>query len=109
MRTNTNMSNDSNNNKLDFHYIKSSSFQTHYVDGVNGSLIGNGNVSFNFFVERSPIPNKITVADNDIMEVTGKNGIIREVQASIILNQDMAKQLYGWLGSFIEDKKDDHE
>ena len=91
-----------------FHLIKSPHFQTLRVDGVVGNLSPSG-LSLTFFVERGAIPNMMTYEVKDSGELgkltaaQGKNGIVRELQSSLVMDVDSARSLVELLGKMLKD------
>lgn len=92
---------------IDFHYIKSNSFRVVHCDGVWGGATPRGYIAMSVFSERAPIPTVVTqeVKDNRLIEPPvikdGKKGIVREVDAEVIMDLEMAKSLVAWLQQHI--------
>jgi len=97
--------------EMDFHYLKMSSYHSYHVDGVFGGLAPNGNLYMELFIERLPTPqivkHKITggVLGDEISR-TGKSGIIREIEAGLVLDMRIARTLRDWLDTRIKESDD---
>ena len=93
--------------EFDVHYVKSNDFKTCLSTGAIGGVTPNGLIDINFFVDRNPIPKKITYKiengklGSDI-ETEGKEGSIREVTTGIIMDLNTAKSLINWLDEKIK-------
>ncbi|MFC1587501.1 hypothetical protein ACFL54_04245, partial [Planctomycetota bacterium] len=76
------------------HYIKSNFFRAMHADGFWGGVAGNGKIHMSPYSERTPIPtrtwNEVTENNTLGMEIEGqrdgKVGIVREVDAEIIMD-----------------------
>jgi len=88
-------------------YIKSASFRVIYADGAYGGVTPRGVIHFAFYNERHPIPRgtKIEVAENDLVirEVVTetREGVVREIETSVMMQLQPAKEFYAWLGERI--------
>jgi hypothetical protein len=83
-------------------YIKTNSYRSYYADGIFGGLTPNGKVYAEFFIQRSVTPKTITykVQDGilkDEVERTGKEGMVREIEAGVIMDIKTAKIFKDWL------------
>lgn len=83
-------------------YIKTNSYRSYYADGIFGGLTPNGKVYVEFFLQRSVTPETITykVEDGiltDEIERKGKEGIVREIEAGVIIDIKTAKIFKDWL------------
>jgi len=90
--------------ELCFHYIKGEYFRTIHVDGVHGGATPQGKVQMSVFSERFPIPQTTvaTLTETGLVEEirakrVSKEGIIREVEANLILDRHIAKSIGKWL------------
>src|SRR6266567_4154239 len=99
--------------KIKFHYIKSNFFRTVRSDGVIGGLNPHADIVMNFYSERQPIPTEVVheIKPDTMMlgsEVGRKmrEGIVREVEISISMNEVIATALRDWLSDRI---KETHE
>ena len=92
-----------------FHYIKSSGFRTVYVDGAIGSVTPAGNVHCAIYSERPAIP-RTTYHDLDEQHrivdegtvVDSRNGIVREMQADLVMSKETAQSLALWLSAILK-------
>lgn len=95
------------NEKITFHYIKNQGFRVLHVDGCIGSITPQGNIHLSVFSERPAIPRELThkLTDNhevgEIVERVSREGIVREMDADLILTLNTAKNIYQWLGEKI--------
>ncbi len=94
---------------LDFHYLKTPSFRSYHVDGALGGFTPSGDLYMELFVERYPTPQTVRYKlspegrlEGEISR-TGKDGIIREVEAAIIMNMNTATTLRDWLDKRIKE------
>ena len=94
---------------VDTHYIKNSQFQTFFSTGIFGGVTPNRFIDLNFYVDRGPIPKKITFeVDSESGNVTGelerdsKEGIIREVHCGVLIDVGLAKNMIEWLDEKIK-------
>jgi hypothetical protein len=91
------------------HYIKSNYFRVIHMDGAWGSVTPSGNaIQMVVFSHRLPIPKVMTheiAPDGSIVgdrEVTTLVGIVREMEAAMILDLQTAKNLHKWLSDKID-------
>lgn len=93
-------------NEVEFHYIKAAGFRVIHADGVWGGPTPRGYISMSFFSERIPIPRRLVyeVPKSGIIagnappkETETKQGIIREVEADIMVDLETAKSMLVWL------------
>ena len=96
--------------QIEFHYIKSPAFRTVHVDGVFGGLrpTGEASLAIAVFSERLPIPQRVTVAIDEgkvgaEIERVSRRGIVRELDAELIMSMTTAQTLYDWLGTKLEE------
>jgi len=87
-----------------FHYIKANFFRVMYVDGVIGTVGLNGkDIRMEVYNERVPIPLQTThqvAPDGELgiqISQAARPGIVREVEAELILDIEAAKVLSAWL------------
>lgn len=98
---------------LKFDYIKSNYFRVIHVDGVWGGVTPNLNIQMALFNERNAIPRQIvhevkpdgTIGHELPEKRDGRDTIVREIEASLIMDVQTAKVLIGWL----QDKVDQLE
>jgi hypothetical protein len=92
-------------NTLKFHYIKSTLFRVVHVDGLYGGPTPKGDIQLTFYNERVAIPQQtaqVLNADGTLgPEVAegriGREGIVRELEVSAILDVETARGLRDWL------------
>ncbi len=92
-----------------FHYLKSDFFRVLHVDGVHGGISPRGQIQMAVFNERLPIPQQSVykLVDGGLGEEISderiqKEGIIREVEAELLMSVDTARSLVAWLKEKIE-------
>lgn len=100
-----------------FHLIKSPRFQSLRVDGAFGRISPNG-LDLSFFVERVAIPQQIThEVESDgtlgkLVGAQGKGGMVRELQAGIVMDLKSAEILHRQLGEMLsnldQNTEDEH-
>jgi len=91
--------------EIKFHYIKSQYFRAIHVDGFIGGVTPNLDIHMALFNERSPIPQesvyRITeegkLADEIMDRRKSREGIVREVEADLIMKLEKAQALVEWL------------
>ena len=94
--------------EIEFHYLKSPSFRMIHVDGAYGGVTPRGLIVAHLFSERPPIPQQLihsVTPDGKLGSETrkvGKEGVIREVEAGIILDVREATSLVKWLQQKID-------
>lgn len=105
--------------KIIVNYCKSPQYRTIHVDGAFGGVTPMGRtISIAFFSERNSLPDTVYVpimADedgsprismgNDRDRDNARPGIMREVEANIILDLEAAEQLKEWLAVRVEKLK----
>ena len=100
---------------LDIHYIKTASYRTYHVDGVFGGATASGQIYAEFFVQRPVTPQTIRYAVTpegmiaDELSQEGKSGIVREIEAGIVMDVSMAIALKDWLEKSIKVANDMEE
>jgi hypothetical protein len=91
--------------KVKIHYIKTPQFRNIFISGVyGGGALGINKIYMGLFSDRMPFP-QITVSNVENGMVTSENnsekiskdGIIRDVEANVILDLATAKILVNWL------------
>ncbi len=93
--------------EMDVHYIKTNSYRTFHVDGIYGGITPNGKIYAELFIQRSATPKlvKHKVTDSglgDVISKEGKSGMIREIEAGIIMDMDVAITFRDWLNTKVE-------
>jgi hypothetical protein len=98
--------------KVSFKYIFSPDYNPVYANGAYGGPTSQGEIAVNFFVERQPVPIEDTWSispDGKLLEQVarepkGEEGtalIIRFVTGGVIMNLEVAKRVYAFLGRHI--------
>lgn len=95
----------------DFDYIKSNFFRVIHVDGVLGGFNSRGLLNIDLWSERPPIPThaeyKIidgkTFGEEIVERRLGRKSMIREVEAAVVMDLQLAKAFHGWLTAKIEE------
>lgn len=97
-------------NKITFKYIYQDDYNPVYVNGAHGGINVQGEIIANFYFERLPMPYKITNEVNsegivgEMIDTDPKDlskSIVRYVQSGVVMNLEVAKQVYEWLGKQI--------
>ena len=94
---------------VSFRYHKSQSFRVIHADGAFGGLTPRKGIFLAFYNERFPIPEvtvqEVTAEGRLGAEILGqrqvKGEIIREVEAGIVMDPEVAKSLVMWLNERI--------
>lgn len=101
---------------ITYHYIKGTQFRVAHVDGFWGGGAPSGNVSITTFSERQAIPERVvhsvlekkTDATSAVLHVgpelarQGKDGVVRELDISLIMSFQTAQKLHEFLGKTLE-------
>jgi hypothetical protein len=101
---------------VQFDYLKSSLFRVMHVDGVHGGISPRGQIQMALFNERLAIPrqtvHELTAAGalgKEVVEArVQRKGIVREVEAELLMSIDTAKSVVGWLKERIEQLEEIH-
>lgn len=96
--------------RIRFDYIKSNNFRVIHVDGVYGGLSPHGQIGISIWNERWPIPKQVTHKLKDDMnlgeeieeELIIRNAIVREVEAYLVMDVQIAIVLRDWLDDKIK-------
>ena len=97
--------------ELEFHYLKTNNYRTFHVDGAFGGLTPKGDIYMTTFVERAVTPQKVLLKLNqdgtlgEELRREGKEGIIREIEAGLILDIKTAEVIRDWLANKIDEAK----
>lgn len=98
-------------NKLTFKYKYPDNYNPLYINGAQGGINVQGEIVVNFYFERIPLPNSITqelngdgVLGNIVATEPNdlNSSFLRYVQSGIVMNIEVAKQVYTWLGGQIK-------
>lgn len=94
--------------QIRFHYIKNNNFRVIHVDGAYGGLTPRGNIHMAVYSERNAIPRETTFALKDSgglvdkpKEVVSRDGVVRELDADLMMDVKTAKEVHQWLGQQI--------
>lgn len=101
----------SEESSVTFHYIKSSDFRTVHVDGAIGGLTTKGFLHFSVYNERAAIPQETThnILPNGLLgdeipdQRKSKEGIVRQMEIDLIMNEETARELSNWLNQALDD------
>ena len=95
--------------ELCVHYIKSNTFRVIYAEGAHGGISPSGKIQMALFNERHPIPqqtqhagekvgkNAVRMGKEILDKRVGLTGLVREVEAEILLDAVAAKRIGEWL------------
>lgn len=91
--------------KLRFKYIKSHLFRVFHVDGAVGGVTPSGGIQFSVYSERYPVPKSFkqdlnengSLVPDAVSEMETEDGIIRELDANLVLDRQTAEGLMHWL------------
>ena len=93
---------------IEFHFIKSVHFRTVHVDGAWGGITPRGAIQCAIYSERQPIPRTIKqylTEDSRLSDkydtLEARDGMIREVEANLIMSLSTAVSLRDWLNTKI--------
>lgn len=94
--------------KLKIKYIIPDHIQDCFVTGAYGGINQKGLLQIHLYNERPAIPKSAEIILNDkgkLDEIRHKFGgdLIRIIQASLVMDVQVAKGIYRWLGKHIED------
>jgi hypothetical protein len=95
--------------EIDVHYLKTPNYRTFHVDGVFGGLTPNRFLYLELFLQRLATPQIIKHAvTNDgklgeEIQRIGKKGLIREIEAGLVMDLQVAKILRDWLDKRIKE------
>lgn len=93
---------------IDVNYLKTNNYRTYHVDGIFGGPTVHGKLYVELFLERAVTPriikHKVTPKGKLGEEVSriGKEGIIREIEAGLIMDLGTAKVFRNWLDEKIK-------
>lgn len=89
---------------LRFHQIRSPHFRVIHADGVWGGPTPHGFINATFYSERLPIPQEIVIevaadgrAEELVAERVGREGVLRELEVSIMCAPRVAREFAQWL------------
>lgn len=93
------------------HYLKTNNYRTFHVDGVFGGPTPRGDIYMELFTERAPTPRvvfhqlKEDFSLGEEISRESKEGVIREVEAGIVMNLHTAEIVNKWLSEKIKKMK----
>ena len=94
--------------KVRFFYIKGNHFRVLHVDGALGGITPRGFLHFSVYSERPAIPqtaeHQVSIEGrlSEPLSQEGKQGIVRELDADLIMTMQTATELRDWLSKRIE-------
>lgn len=96
---------------LEFHQIKSADYRPHHVDGCLGSVTPSGHIHMVVYTEHTAIPQRLVhrvtpdgkLGEEVESERIGKDGIVRDITAALVMTLPTAKRIHQWLGERVED------
>ena len=108
---NTNRSRSEKLTSIKFHYLKAANFRTAHIDGAIGSITTKGFLHMALFSERPPIPQQtgFKLEENNILgeeiekDRITKEGVIRQLEIDLIINEETAADLRNWLDQRLEE------
>ena len=94
---------------LSIEYIKSNSFRVIHADGIHGGLSPDLDIHMAIFTERWPFPREIfhainedgTLGPEDLTKRKVRKGLVREIDADVIIDVQTAKSIVTWLNEKI--------
>lgn len=98
--------------QLTFHFIKSNAFRVLHIDGAFGGVGPTADsIHMAIFSHRQPIPVQVAYAINedgklgDEIDRVVREGLVREVEADLVMSVDTAATIRDWLDERIEQVK----
>lgn len=95
--------------EITFHFIKASGFRVIHVDGVHGGVTPRGQIQMAVFSERNPIPQKTVhpvskdgLGAEDRDKRVQREGVVREVEAELVMSLEAAASVAKWLSDNVE-------
>ena len=91
-----------------FEYIKSNYFRVIHVDGVFGGITPRGHIHMSVWSQRGATPDRVTHEVKPNGEVgretarQGSDAIIRELEAGLVLDVNLARSVVKWLQDKIQ-------
>ena len=92
-----------------FHYIKGNLFRVAHVDGAIGGITPRGFLHVSFYSERPAIPQSAehlvseTGVLGEMVDHSGRQGIVRELDIDLIMTKETATDLRNWLTQRIDE------
>lgn len=98
--------------RIRLHYIKGSHFRVIHTDGVIGGPSPNGRgIHMSLWSERAPIPLQVSHEIDDEghvgkeVERVQRDGIVREVEADVVISLETAEAMIEWLKHHVKSLK----
>lgn len=94
---------------LEIHYVKTSSYRTFHADGFYGGVTPMGKMYLEVFLDRHATPQIVKHNMEEPgklgaeIERTGKKGTIRQIEAGIIFDVNIAESLIVWLQQKVQE------
>lgn len=96
---------------ISFEYIKSHFFRVIHVDGMHGGISPDLDIHMGIFTERWPFPKEVihpiredgTLGPEIREKRKTRKGLVREIDADIILDVATAKAMVKWLKEKVEE------
>ena len=94
--------------KISFQFVESKFHRNIHVDGAWGGLTHRGSIFMSVYSETPAIPKRITHSIQEDSRIGGEStregsrDIIREVEATLLMNLDTATVLMDWLSQKID-------
>jgi hypothetical protein len=93
---------------VQFHYIKNPHFRVVHVDGAYGGPTPRGLIHVAVYSERQAIPQITehqisstgTLGDQEV--ISGREGIVREIDVDLMMTRQVAADLRDWLSRAVE-------
>lgn len=97
-------------NRIAYHYVKSPAFRTLHMDGAMGASTPSGMLHMAIYAERPAIPQRTeheVDADGRVGAMipagtVAKSGVVRELQADVMMDPGTAVALLLWLAEQLE-------
>jgi hypothetical protein len=105
--------------KIEFHYQKTSQYRGIHMDGFWGGPTPRGGFAISFFSERQPIPRHAerqvldreqggaTLGGERVTEVL--SGVVRQVEATVYTDLKTLQEFYTWLGPHVAKMEEFYE
>jgi hypothetical protein len=94
---------------LRFYYIKSPTYRVLHIDGAIGGITPKGLIHCAVYSERPAIPREQEFSVEDglrlgrIVATEGKVGIVREIEADLMMDKRVVRELRDWLDKRLAD------
>ena len=99
-----------NIDSVKFHFLKGPDFRSVHVDGAFGGLSTKGFLHLTVYAERNAIPREVTyeirdgrLGDEILSKRVGKDGIVRQMEVGLVMNEETARDIRNWLDKRLED------